>query len=74
MAKPVDLKSVVFTDFKSGWVVGDRGTVLRTTDGGFNWRLYARGPQNTFYAAAFPNAKTGFAVGDNGMIVKIVAP
>ena len=34
-SEPTDL---CFVDRDNGWVVGDRGLVLRTTDGGRNWR------------------------------------
>ena len=31
-------RSVDFTDSLHGWITGDRGTVIQTTDGGRNWR------------------------------------
>ena len=71
---PADLTGLAFTDFKNGWVVGDRGTILRTTDGGFNWAPYGRSPHTTFYGTVFLNGKRGVAVGDKGTIVQIVVP
>ena len=32
-----DLRGVTFVDLDRGWVVGDKGTVLRTVDGGETW-------------------------------------
>jgi photosystem II stability/assembly factor-like uncharacterized protein len=32
-----DLNAVYFTDSKRGWVAGDGGVILRTTDGGRTW-------------------------------------
>lgn len=38
--KPTTLRSVKFADDqKNGWIVGDGGTILYTSDGGINWRL-----------------------------------
>jgi photosystem II stability/assembly factor-like uncharacterized protein len=31
------LTSVHFTDSNSGYIAGDRGTILKTKDGGLNW-------------------------------------
>jgi len=68
------LTGLAFTDIKTGWVVGDRGSIFRTTDGGFTWAPYGRGPQATFYGTAFRNGKVGIAVGDRGIIVQIAVP
>ena len=32
------LRSVYFVNTDTGWVVGDSGTILKTTDGGLNWQ------------------------------------
>ena len=32
------LHAICFTDEKTGWAVGERGTILKTTDGGRNWQ------------------------------------
>jgi photosystem II stability/assembly factor-like uncharacterized protein len=32
-----NLSSVYFKDANTGYVVGDSGTILKTTDGGLNW-------------------------------------
>jgi photosystem II stability/assembly factor-like uncharacterized protein len=70
----VDLTGMAFTDFKNGWVIGDKGTILRTTDGGFTWAPYGRAPRMTFYGAAFFNGKMGVVVGDEGTIVQVAVP
>ena len=38
-----DLKSVYFVDDANGWVVGNMGTILKTTDGGINWLIKPSG-------------------------------
>lgn len=35
--KDVELRDAFFLDAKLGWVVGEHGTVLKTTDGGESW-------------------------------------
>ena len=38
----VDFRDVYFLDAKNGWIIGDKGTIIHTTDGGKNWE-----PQNS---------------------------
>ena len=33
----VDFRDVYFLDEKNGWIIGDKGTIIHTTDGGKNW-------------------------------------
>lgn len=58
------LSGVWFTDARTGYVVGFRGTILKTTDGGQSWRGHSTGnPRDHFYAVHFPNATTGHTIG-----------
>jgi photosystem II stability/assembly factor-like uncharacterized protein len=58
------LSGVWFTDARTGYAVGFRGTILKTTDGGQSWQDQSTGnPRDHFYAVHFPNATTGHAVG-----------
>ncbi len=57
------LHSVSFTDANTGTVVGDYGTILRTTDGGLTWIGQAAGTTNDLYGVCFTGAKTGTVVG-----------
>jgi photosystem II stability/assembly factor-like uncharacterized protein len=74
---------VSFTDANTGTVVGanytssppgspfgtDSGRILRTTDGGANWKLqYASG--SALNGVSFTDANTGAAVGQNGTILR----
>ncbi|MCB0729093.1 MAG: T9SS type A sorting domain-containing protein, partial [Ignavibacteriae bacterium] len=34
-----DLNAVKFIDVNTGWAVGDKGTILKTTNSGINWRI-----------------------------------
>ena len=57
------LRSVYFTDVNTGYVVGDSGTILKTTNGGTNWSSLSSGTNHHLYSIDFPNANTGYAVG-----------
>jgi photosystem II stability/assembly factor-like uncharacterized protein len=41
-----NLYSVYFTNTTTGYVVGDSGTILKTTDGGINWLPQSSGTSN----------------------------
>lgn len=57
-----NLKSVFFTDENTGYAVGYNGTILKTTNGGFNWTAYTGVPNEYFRSVHF-SGQTGFIVG-----------
>ncbi len=62
-AKPC-LSAVWFTSPQTGFAVGDRGTILKTADGGTSWTVQqTAGPRDHLYALHFPTADKGCAVG-----------
>ena len=69
-----------FINNNQGWIVGDNGIILQTNDGGINWVEQYSGTienLNGIYIGTkeeLNGAKdtiTGFAVGDNGTILKL---
>src|SRR3954447_20944979 len=50
-------------------IVGDSGSIFRTTDGGETWTQQASGTNNNLRAVAFADANHGIAVGDKGTIL-----
>ncbi len=62
------LRGVHFTSNNVGTVVGNSGTILRTTNGGTTWTLQTSGTSSTLYAVFFTDANTGTAVGASGTI------
>ncbi|MBI4281656.1 hypothetical protein HY625_02405 [Candidatus Uhrbacteria bacterium] len=54
----------------SGWAVGEGGKIFRTNDGGATWESVASPTDANLWAVAFANPSFGFAVGDNGIILK----
>lgn len=57
------LNDVFFVDTQCGWVVGDRGTICHTNDGGGTWHLQASGVDCPLYSVHFFNREAGWAVG-----------
>lgn len=66
---PYELRSVYFTDVKFGWIVGENGVVLGTSDGG-HFALRTNLPVSYLNSVHFINRETGFTVGTNGKIFK----
>jgi len=62
------LFGVHFTDAHRGVAVGSRGLILRTTDGGFTWKVQPSGVSFILRDVAFSNAITGWAVGTGGLL------
>jgi photosystem II stability/assembly factor-like uncharacterized protein len=50
---PVNLNDIVFFDSLSGLVVGDFGTIYRTTDGGTNWSTVTSGISDNLLSVSF---------------------
>ena len=65
---------VSFINETTGFINGGYETILKTTDGGYNWEVKYDG--NAFYYwksfndLEFTNETTGFAVGDEGQLLK----
>ena len=64
------LNSVYFIDVMTGYVVGDSGLILKTTDGGSNWEVQNSGVTASLKSVFFNNPNIGYIVGDSGTILK----
>ena len=64
-----NLRSLWFTDTKTGTVVGDHGTILRTTNGGDKWTIQICGTEENLWGVRFIDSMNGWVVGDNGTIL-----
>jgi photosystem II stability/assembly factor-like uncharacterized protein len=62
------LNDVSFADPGHGWAVGEKGTILATTDGGANWRPQDTGQTRHFFGVHFLDAQRGWAVGAGGLL------
>ncbi len=71
-----DLRSVSFIDAFTGWIVGDQGTILYTSDGGstFSKQLIKYSAPFTqtlwLFDVQFKNEMTGWSVGMDGYVNK----
>jgi photosystem II stability/assembly factor-like uncharacterized protein len=65
----VDLKSIYFTDARNGWVVGHRGTILATADGGNTWKAQNSTSTAPLRSVHFSDASRGWAVGNQGVVL-----
>ena len=64
---PVDLYSVVFTDPNRGFIVGDHGLILATSDGGLSWQQQRSGTEAQLFHLSFQGNR-GWVVGTGGVV------
>lgn len=60
---------VYFPTYTDGYIVGNAGAILATTDGGKNWTVQSSGTTVDLKAVYFANSFTGWACGANGVIL-----
>lgn len=71
VASLLNLNGVHFVSARSGWIVGDQGTILRTVDAGATWTPQGSGSTNyTLNDVAFPTTNIGIVVGSAGRILR----
>ncbi len=58
-----------FVDQKTGWAVSWLGKILKTTDGGDNWRFQISGTTNWLTSLYFTDRYNGWIVGRQGTIL-----
>ncbi|WP_373513426.1 YCF48-related protein [Persicitalea sp.] len=54
----------------TGWIVGEYGLVLKTTDGGGTFDTLTTGRQATLTTVSFVNAQVGYVGGAGGLVLK----
>ncbi len=64
-----DILSISFPDEQNGWACGRWGTILRTLDGGLNWKRLNSGTDFTLTTIFFIDPKNGWSVGSQGTIL-----
>ncbi|UVL43116.1 YCF48-related protein [Pseudomonas sp. B21-040] len=67
----IEISNAIFLpDGQRGWAVGERGTILATSDGGHIWTAQPSGVQATLWSVQFnADGQRGWAVGRNGTIL-----
>ena len=64
-ARSGGIRGVSFIDALNGWIVGDKGLCLRTSDGGANWTRLDLGSGATLRAVRFNSDGEGWICGDS---------
>ena len=65
-----NLNGAILLDSGTGFVVGDTGTILKSTDDGATWSPLTSGTSNTLHGVYFLDPNQGVAVGDSGTILR----
>ena len=63
------LCEATFLDRDIGWVVGTKGTIIHTTDGGKKWMKQESGTGKNLFAVSFADAQNGWVVGEYGTLL-----
>ena len=65
-----NLNGACLLDSGIAFVVGDAGTILKSTDAGTTWAPLLSGTKNILYGVYFFDGNQGIAVGDQGLILR----
>ena len=65
-----NLTGAYLLDSGTGFVVGDAGTILKTTDAGATWAPLISGTTTALHGVYLLNPNEGVAVGDGGLILR----
>ncbi|MBL3601378.1 MAG: hypothetical protein JMN25_16190 [gamma proteobacterium endosymbiont of Lamellibrachia anaximandri] len=63
-----DLFSVHFVDAANGWLVGERGLILVTRNGGKNWAVQVSGVEGSLAEVQFSDEKHGWVLEGKGLV------
>lgn len=61
----VNLREIFFADSLNGWIAGDSGIIIHTSDGGNNWNTQSRVIDDYILDISFVNINTGWAAAWN---------
>jgi photosystem II stability/assembly factor-like uncharacterized protein len=64
------LRALDFVTSEEGWICGDAGVILHTTDGGKHWISQFSGTTRDLFAVSFPDTRVGFAVGEASTVLR----
>lgn len=65
----VDFRDVYFSDAKNGWIIGDKGMIIHTSDGGKNWETLNSGTDVRLNRIQFTDEKSAWVAGDGGVLL-----
>lgn len=64
------MSDVKFVDESTGWLVGNKGKVYKTTDGGMDWFMLDAGTTKDLVKASFIDSNTGWVATIDGSVFK----
>lgn len=64
--------AVFFLDSSHGWIVGDNGVILFSSNGGKDWGVVSIGNFPNLYSVYFRDNLNGWAAGQNGLLLHTV--
>jgi photosystem II stability/assembly factor-like uncharacterized protein len=67
---PNNLNGAYLLDSGTGLIVGDAGTILKTTDAGATWAPLTSGTTTALHGVYFFDSNEGVAVGEQGLILR----
>ena len=65
-----NLRDATLVSANTGTLVGDYGTIVRTSDGGNNWSVQSSGTTETLWCVSFTDSNSGTVVGKNSTILR----
>ncbi|MEE1572763.1 MAG: YCF48-related protein [Candidatus Neomarinimicrobiota bacterium] len=64
-----DFSAMIFVDTQTGWIVGDDGKIMKTTNGGSSWMDQNTSTSEDLLSVDFTTSTNGWIVGKNGIIL-----
>jgi len=61
---------IFMADNNTGWIIGGKGKIKKTTDGGKSWTEQQSGTTQTLWSLFFVNSSTGWVSGSNNTILR----
>ena len=63
-----NLNDITFSDSLTGWICGDNGTLLKSTDSGENWNSMLSTTESNLKKIQFINSDMGFILGEHNIL------
>lgn len=65
-----DYNDLAFINDSTGWIIGEKGTIMKTTDAGKTFTMQHTGRDVELWGISFLNSATGYIIGDSSTLFK----